>query len=117
MTAEPKFDEVIHAPNRLRICAALAPTSKTEFSVLRELLEVSDPVLSKHLRTLQEAGYVTTTKPTGRGGRVRTWVTLTPRGRRALQSHIAELHRLTDHLLAAPTAPADHSTTPGPDPA
>ncbi|MBC9714842.1 transcriptional regulator [Streptomyces sp. TRM66268-LWL] len=103
MSAEPgpRFDEIIHAPNRLRICVALAATAETEFSVLRELLGVSDAVVSKQLRTLQEAGYVTLTKPTGRGGRVRTWVSLTGRGRQALQGHIAELRRLTRHLPAA----------------
>ncbi|NJP52883.1 helix-turn-helix domain-containing protein [Streptomyces sp. SBST2-5] len=110
MTAEPRFDEVIHAPHRLRICAALAAASETEFSVLRELLGVSDPVLSKHLRTLQDAGYVALTKPTGRGGRVRTWVGLTGKGRHALQAHVAELRRLTDHLPAESSGP---STAPG----
>ncbi|MBD0842813.1 MULTISPECIES: transcriptional regulator [unclassified Streptomyces] len=94
----PRFDDVIHAPHRLRICVALAAATEVEFAVLREVLGVADSVVSKHLRTLQEAGYVTLTKPTGRGGRVRTWVSLTREGRRALDAHVAELRRLTDGL-------------------
>ena len=105
MTAAPRFDELIHAPNLLRICAALAAVTEAEFSVLRESLEVTDPVLSKHLRVLHEAGYVTLAKPTGRGGRVRTWVALTSTGRRAFEAHVAELHRLTEVAAPAGTAP------------
>ena len=89
------FDETIHAPNRLRICAFLDATTSTEFSVLRDLLGVADSVLSKHLRVLQDGGYVEMTKPTGRG-RVRTWVSLTPAGRRAYRSHVAALRALFD---------------------
>lgn len=109
MTAEPRFDEVIHAPNRLRICAALAAVTEAEFATLRESLGVTDAVISKHLRVLQEAGYVTLTKPTGRGGRVRTWVSLTSAGRRAVAAHITELRRLTGHLSAEPAARAQRT--------
>lgn len=112
--AKPRFDEIIHAPNRLRICATLAAVTEAEFATLRKSLGVSDPVLSKHLRTLQEAGYVTLTKPTGRGGRVRTWVSLTAAGRRALERHIAELHRLTGHLSGDPSVPVQRTAVSPP---
>lgn len=88
-----QFDEVIHAPNRLRICAFLAATSTAEFGVLRDLLEVADSVLSKHLKVLQDAGYLTVDKPTGRG-RVKTWVKLTPEGRTAYAGHVEALKSL-----------------------
>ena len=91
-----QFDEVVHAPHRLRICAFLDATSSTEFSVLRDLLGVADSVLSKHLKVLQEAGYLTITKPTGRG-RVKTWVRLTAEGRRAYAGHTAALRSLLDN--------------------
>jgi DNA-binding MarR family transcriptional regulator len=90
-----RFDEVVHAPNRLRICAFLDASSSAEFSVLRDLLGVADSVLSKHLKVLQDAGYLTVTKPTGRG-RVKTWVQLTPDGRRAYAGHVAALKSLLD---------------------
>ncbi|MBT0771958.1 transcriptional regulator [Kineosporia sp. J2-2] len=91
MTA--RFDELVHAPNRLRVCAFLAATTSAEFGVLRDLLGVADSVLSKHLKVLQDAGYLTVTKPTGRG-RVKTWVQLTPEGRRAYLGHVEALRSL-----------------------
>jgi DNA-binding MarR family transcriptional regulator len=91
-----QFDELVHAPHRLRICAFLDATSSTEFSVLRDLLGVADSVLSKHLKALQDAGYLTITKPTGRG-RVKTWVRLTAEGRRAYTGHTAALKSLLDN--------------------
>ncbi|MFF3445133.1 transcriptional regulator [Streptosporangium sp. NPDC002721] len=91
----PVFDEIIHAPNRLQICAMLAAVDSAEFAVLRETLAVSDSVLSKHLKVLQTAGYVEMTKTSGKAARS-TWIALTPEGRRALAGHLAELHRLSD---------------------
>ncbi|MEV4703944.1 transcriptional regulator [Actinoplanes sp. NPDC049316] len=90
--SEP-FDEVIHAPNRLRICAFLDASTSAEFSALRELLGVADSVLSKHLKVLQDAGYVNMTKPTGRG-RVKTWVSLTADGKQAYARHVRALRAL-----------------------
>ena len=90
------FDEVVHAPNRLKICAFLDATHSAEFSVLREMLGVADSVLSKLVKALQDAGYVEVSKPTGQG-RVKTWVKLTPLGRRAYANHVAALKRLFEH--------------------
>ncbi|MFF3994626.1 transcriptional regulator [Streptomyces cyaneofuscatus] len=53
---EPRYDAVIHAPNRLQICAMLAAVDSMEFSRVRESLGVSDSVLSKHLKVLEGAG-------------------------------------------------------------
>ena len=47
-----KFDTVIHAPNRLQICALLDSTKELEFQIIREQLDVSDSVLSKHLKVI-----------------------------------------------------------------
>lgn len=91
----PRFDEVVHAPHRLRICAFLDATTSAQFSAVRELLDVADSVLSKHVTVLQDAGYVTVSKPTG-AGRVRTWLELTPAGRRAYAGHVAALEQLVD---------------------
>jgi DNA-binding MarR family transcriptional regulator len=91
----PVFDEIIHAPNRLQICAMLSAVESAEFSVLRETLAVSDSVLSKHIKVLQTEGYVEVTKTSGKAARS-TWVALTAEGRQALAGHLAELHRLSD---------------------
>ena len=97
MTA-PAFDEVVHAPHRLRIMAALAVAGSVEFAAIREMLGVADSVLSKHLKVLQDAGYVVLDRPVRRGGRVRTWVRPSPEGRRAYDAHVAALLE----LMAAP---------------
>lgn len=90
----PAFDDVIHAPHRLRICAFLDAVSSAEFGALRDLLDVADSVVSKHLKVLTEAGYVELEKPTGRG-RVRTWVRLTEPGRCAYRGHVQALRGIT----------------------
>lgn len=85
------FDAVIHAPHRLRICVMLAEGASVEFATLREHLEVADSVLSKQLKLLVDAGYVHLSKPTGTGGKVRTWASLTRAGRKALNGHLQAL--------------------------
>ncbi len=77
MTAAPDFNDLVHAPNRLRICALLAAVSSAEFSTVREALGVADSVLSKHVAVLHDAGYVEVHKSTC-ASRVRTSLSLTP---------------------------------------
>ncbi|MFZ4894567.1 transcriptional regulator [Plantibacter sp. Mn2098] len=89
------LDPVIHAPKRLEICAYLAVVEEAEFGVLRTALDVSDSVLSKHLRVLTEAGYATMSRRTSLG-RARAWIALTPDGRHAYRDYVAALRRLLD---------------------
>ncbi|MGX1975458.1 transcriptional regulator [Streptomyces kronopolitis] len=96
---DPAFDEVIHAPNRLRICTTLATVDAMEFSVVRDVLAVSDSVLSKHVKVLQAASYVSVTKVRN-GSHPRTWLALTPEGRDALAGHITELRRIVEMTQA-----------------
>ncbi|GAA1390453.1 transcriptional regulator [Luteococcus peritonei] len=92
----PAFNEVIHAPHRLRIMVALSAAERLEFQALRDDLAVADSVLSKQLKVLTESGYVTLDRPTGLGGRPRTWVRSTRTGRRALAGHMTALRELAD---------------------
>ncbi|MGB1199843.1 MAG: transcriptional regulator [Thalassotalea sp.] len=87
------FDSLIHAQNRLQICATLAAVAEIEFKLLRENLNVSDSVLSKHLKSLEDAGYVVLTKRTDMG-RQRTWVSLSDKGLKAYQGHVAALQAI-----------------------
>jgi DNA-binding MarR family transcriptional regulator len=89
----PRFDAVIHAPNRLQICALLAAVDSAEFATVRDTVGVSDSVLSKHVAVLEDAGYVSVRKAAA-ASRLRTWLSLTRRGRRAFAAHVAELHRI-----------------------
>ena len=88
-----RFDEIIHAPKRLQICAFLIPLQDAEFQVLRDELDVSDTVLSKHLKHLDTAGYVKFRKGAV-NGRQRMWASMTTKGRRAFAGHVQELQRL-----------------------
>ncbi len=99
----PALDLLLLEPKRLQVCGALGAIDELEFGTLRDLLGVADSVLSKHLKTLNEAGYVDTRKQQGASGRPRTWVRLTRAGRRALAGHVAELRRLAQDVGAATT--------------
>lgn len=90
-----QLDPVIHAPARLQLVTTLSAVSEAEFATLRAALEVSDSVLSKHISTLADAGYVRSRKSV-RAGRRTTWVALTSAGREALHEHVAALRRLID---------------------
>jgi DNA-binding MarR family transcriptional regulator len=85
----PVFDALIHAPGRLQICAMLSAADEVEFGVVRDGVGVSDSVMSKHVKQLEEAGYVKLRKAAF-AGRQRTWLVLTPTGRKAFAGHVAE---------------------------
>ena len=93
MIQVPVFDPVIHAPGRLQICAMLSAVDQAEFATVRDAIAVSDSVMSKHLKLLEDAGYVTLRKSPF-NGRSRTWLALTANGRKAFAAHVAELNRL-----------------------
>ena len=92
---EALLDTVIHAPNRLRSCALLTPLQEAEFQVLRDELGVSDSVLSKHLKQLENAGYVAFRKGAV-NGRQRMWAGLTKPGRKAFSEHVKALNQLVN---------------------
>jgi DNA-binding MarR family transcriptional regulator len=89
-----RFDAVIHPPPRLQICGLLAAFDDMEFSAVRDAVAISDSVLSKHVKQLEEAGYVRVHKAT-RASRLRTSLALTKEGRAAFDAHVAELRRIT----------------------
>ena len=91
------FDTVIHAPNRLQICALLDSIKELEFQVIKEQLDVSDSVLSKHLKVLEHVSYVQLIKKT-EFTRQRTWLSLTSLGRKAFKSHLRELKRIVGKI-------------------
>ena len=88
-----RFDPHVLAPARLKLMITLTAVSEAEFSTVRDALKVSDSVLSKHLAALETVSYVKRRKETHRGRRT-TWISLTPRGRKALNAHVAALQEL-----------------------
>jgi DNA-binding MarR family transcriptional regulator len=91
------LDEVVHQRNRLGILTVLAEAGKADFGYLRRVLELTDGNLGRHLQVLTEAGLVRTDKVLA-GGRARTWVLITPAGRRALAHELAAMRRILDRL-------------------
>lgn len=93
-SSKAQFDELIHAPLRLRICASLAPVKWAEFAQLKQNLGVADSVLSKHVKQLGDAGYVDIER-FAKLGRSHVRVSLTRIGRRAYVGHVAALREIT----------------------
>lgn len=94
---EARFDETIHAPLRLRICGLLRQADGLDFALVRDSLGVSDATLSKHVKTLIAAGYVSSSKAAsaGRGDARRvTWLSLTRDGRAAFDAHVRALQEI-----------------------
>jgi DNA-binding MarR family transcriptional regulator len=85
------------APKRLELMTLLTAVSEAEFATLRDALKISDSVLSKHLGTLEDAGYIRRRKSL-HGRRRTTWISLTRSGRRALSAHVAALRELIDGI-------------------
>jgi DNA-binding transcriptional ArsR family regulator len=97
------FDATLHPPARLEIAALLARVDEAEFATIRDIVEVSDSVLSKHLSALAEAGYVRLRKAS-QGGRQRTWAALSRSGHTAFAAHVSTLHSLVSKAQAAVAA-------------
>lgn len=91
--AEPRFDELIHAPTRLSIVALLAAVDWADFKFIRDSVGLSDSALSKQLSALEEVGYVEIRKAFV-GKRPRTSVKLSRHGRTAFTAHVAALQQI-----------------------
>jgi len=88
-----ELDPDLQHPARLRLLTLLNAVSEAEFATLRDRLEVSDSVLSKHLSALSALGYLRVRKGVHDGRRT-TWIALTRGGRSALGEHVAALRQL-----------------------
>ncbi|MFA1546621.1 winged helix-turn-helix domain-containing protein [Actinomadura chokoriensis] len=93
------LDPMIHTPARLRMVALLATATEAEFAFVRDSLEMSDSVVSKHAGALEKAGYVEIRKGYV-GKRPRTWFKLTPQGRRAFDEYVGTLQQIVGRPLA-----------------
>jgi DNA-binding MarR family transcriptional regulator len=87
------WDPALQPPARLALMTMLTTVSQVEFATVRERLDVSDSVLSKHISALVALGYVKSAKGTHVGRRT-TRISLTSKGRSALSTHVAALRAL-----------------------
>ncbi|HZO86181.1 MAG TPA: transcriptional regulator [Verrucomicrobiae bacterium] len=95
MNPEPflQLDRVIHEKGRLAIMSLLAAAPELSFTEMRTTLKMTDGNLMAHMRTLQEAGYVSVTK-VFEGGRPLTTYALTAKGKRAFGEYIDLLENI-----------------------
>jgi DNA-binding MarR family transcriptional regulator len=94
-----QLDPLIHPVVRLQLMALLADVSEMEFRTARDLLQISDSVLSKHLAQLGDGGYIQLRKATV-NTRQRTWIVATAAGRGAFKRHVAALQALASGSVA-----------------
>ena len=89
MNPEPflQIDRVIHEKGRLAIMSMLAASSELSFTDLRDTLSMTDGNITTHIRTLQEAGYISVTK-SFQNNRPLTTCSLTAAGRKAFTQYI-----------------------------
>ena len=95
MNPEPflQLDRVIHEKGRLAIMSLLAASPELSFTEMRTSLKMTDGNLMAHMRTLQEAGYVSATKVFN-SGRPLTTYELTAKGQRAFGQYIDLLENI-----------------------
>jgi DNA-binding MarR family transcriptional regulator len=82
-----QLDRVIHEKGRLAIMSMLAASPALSFTDLRDALKMTDGNLTTHIRTLQEAGYVSVTK-SFKHNRPLTTCALTSEGKKAFTGYI-----------------------------
>ena len=82
-----QLDRVIHEKGRLSIVSLLAAAPELSFTELRDTLKMTDGNLSVHIKTLQEAGFLSVTKSFQRR-RPLTTCALTAAGRKAFAAYI-----------------------------
>jgi len=88
-----QLDRVIHEKGRLAIMSMLAATPELSFTELRNTLNMTDGNLTTHIRTLQEAGYISVTKAF-QNNRPLTTCSLTLAGRKAFTGYINLLEKI-----------------------
>jgi DNA-binding MarR family transcriptional regulator len=103
-----ELDELIHSPVRLSIMATVSVAGETDFRFLRETLEISDSLLSKHLSQLEAASYLNVVKGYV-GKRPSTWYSLTDTGRAAFACY----RKTLAHILSDPSQSSEGTSASG----
>lgn len=88
-----QLDRVIHEKGRLAIMSMLAASPELSFTEIRDSLSMTDGNVTTHIRTLQEAGYVSVAK-SYQNKRPLTTVSLTTAGRKAFTDYVNLLEQI-----------------------
>lgn len=90
-----QLDPLIHQPARLSIMSALVAVNEVEFAAMRDTIAISDSLLSRYMNQLEEVGYISVRKGFV-GKRSRTWLSVTPAGRKAFTKHVEALRKIVE---------------------
>ena len=99
------LDPLLQSPKRLRVLAILRASAWAEFSFLQESLGVEKADLSKQMKALVDAGYVSSKRSGGRRGGT-AWFRITKAGKSAFEAHMEALTALTESVPVSTDAPA-----------
>ena len=112
------LDETIHQPTRLRIMTLLAAQGadgRVAYGFVQKELGLTGGNLTIHLRKLEEAGYIETTKEFI-GAKPRTWIEATDTGRQAYTLYLDNLRQALNLPTPRPRRRAFDRKTPGNQP-
>jgi DNA-binding MarR family transcriptional regulator len=102
------LDDDVHQRVRLGILAALTGLTRADFAHLKQELALTDGNLGRHLEVLGEAGFVKLTREAA-GSRPRTWISITPSGKRALRKEVTALRKIMSQIDGVePEEPGHH---------
>ena len=91
------LDRAIHSPARLMILAYLAAVDSADFIFLMNQVGLTRGNLSSHLKTLEEAGYISIQKEFVEKV-PRTLIRLTSEGRDAIHNYREQMRGIIDKL-------------------
>jgi DNA-binding transcriptional ArsR family regulator len=95
------LERAIHEKARLGIMTSLMTRPEgLSFNELKELCDLTDGNLNRHLEVLSEAGLITVRKEEG-SGRGRTLCKITATGRTRFKEYLEELERVIDDAAAS----------------
>ena len=90
--AYPELDRVLHERARLGILSCLISHHvKIAFSELRDLCDLTDGNLSRHLKALEEAAIIALEREEKEGVRPTTWIAFTRGGRKRFLDYVEVL--------------------------
>jgi DNA-binding MarR family transcriptional regulator len=93
-----ELDRTIHSPARLMILAYLAAVDSADFIFLMNQVGLTRGNLSSHLKTLEEAGYISIQKEFVEKV-PRTLILLTGKGREAIHIYREQMRTIIDKLI------------------
>lgn len=88
-----RFNKTFESKARLGIMSVLMVNDSVNFNALKDLLQLTDGNLATHLKSLEDAGYISVTKEFI-GRKPNTLYAATADGKKAFEDHLNVLEQL-----------------------